>query len=193
MRGLIRGRWNESVFGMSSVAASGEISRVVDKLPLESRPGPFPALEMDAFVKAEDDEVLRRAVSFRKTLDDISDKMRVTPVDLDWAHWRNEIATPGVVDQLKAEWESLPVPDVEGQKKDLEMELNSLFAPFLEKATELEKEAEELHAWALQEAEKVDMQIANLPSLTVEEYLDMNPDVKARVNQEIEEHQWLSI
>jgi len=109
-----------------------------------------------------------------------------TTPTVDWAKWSATIKTPGIVDEFKAAYEKLSVPQLEDT---FTADVNSTFESAIAAA--------EVHAAAsttrIVELEAMLVEVENRKDwteVTVDEELAKNPEIAAEIEEEIESNKW---
>jgi len=114
------------------------------------------------------------------------DQAPATAPQIDWAKWSATIKTPGVVDEFKAAYEKLSVPEMEDT---FSAEMDSKFA------TAIAAAGAHAEASTARMAE-LEAQLAELAErrewseVTVEEELANNPEIAAEIEEEIATNKW---
>jgi hypothetical protein len=114
------------------------------------------------------------------------DKAPSSTPTVDFAKWKTQIKTPGVVDDFQAAYNKLSVPAMEDT---FSADVDATFATAISKATELgdasEARIKELEA----QLEELNNR-RDCSEVTVEEELANNPEIAAEIEKEIEENKW---
>merc|ERR1711998_73587 len=114
------------------------------------------------------------------------DKAPSSTPTVDFAKWKAQIKTPGVVEDFEAAYGKLSVPAMEDT---FSAEVDATFATAISKATELgnasEARIKELEAQLEELNNRRDWS-----EVTVEEELANNPEIAAEIEKEIEENKW---
>ncbi len=111
--------------------------------------------------------------------------------EIDWGAWKEEIAYPGIVDEMKAVHDSIPVPDFSAERDRLQALVREEFEPML---AAIEQAAADSEANSKQyEGRLVEMTALDkgLKDITMEEYLEKYPEVKKSIADDMAAHKWL--
>lgn len=114
----------------------------------------------------------------------------VEPEPIDWAHWRKEIKHPDIVDELKVIHEDTPPASADAEMARMQKVIEDTFNPML---VELQKAAAEAEAEAAEyekQAEEMSYLHDNIADLTVDEFLEKFPTVKASIEKDLEQGKW---
>lgn len=117
----------------------------------------------------------------------VSPKMEAS---LDWSEWESEIKYPGLVKELKAIHDKVPIPDVEAEKAQLAKKLDDIFTPIMAEFAQLAKDAEAETLELEKRASEITYLRDNLNKLTVDEFLEKYPSVKASIEDDIANNRW---
>lgn len=109
---------------------------------------------------------------------------------LDWSEWESEIKYPGLVKELKAIHDKVPIPDVDEEKAQLSKKLDDIFNPIMAEFAQLAKEAEAETLQLEERANEVTYLRDNLNKLSVDEFLEKYPSVKASIEDDIANNRW---
>jgi hypothetical protein len=110
--------------------------------------------------------------------------------EIDWEAWRKEIAYPGLVDELKAAHDAVPVPNVEEERARLQQAVHDAFSPLLAK---LEKHAEDAEANSKvyqARLEEITHLHDNVASMPIDEFLAKYPAVKKSIEDDVANNRW---
>eukprot|EP00897_Mesotaenium_endlicherianum_P008372 jgi/Mesen1/7563/ME000392S06824 len=149
------------------------------------------AIDWEALAKVIiSDEGKREMSALRRTFDDVSNtletKMNQKPASINWSHYREKL-NPKVVDIFKKSYESLKIPEyVDNYTPSFQKEHADLVA----KAAEAEEFSKKELGRLKQELAKVQSQKEALATETVDDYFKKNPEVKAKIDKEIENQNW---
>jgi ATP synthase D chain, mitochondrial (ATP5H) len=111
--------------------------------------------------------------------------------DIDWDYWRSQIRYPGLVDELKAAHDALPVPDVEKERERLMKAVEDVFNPLLAKIKQLALEAEESGKDLEKRLDEVNYLRDGMMDITIDEFLEKYPAVKKSIAKDVEMNRWL--
>lgn len=166
-------------------------SLTIDNSPKEVTLEDLPRLNPAEFFKGLDDNAVRVQLSkLREIENELVSQMSTKEEPLDWAHWQSDVHFPGLVDELKEIHENIPVPNVEEEKKRLAMETEETFGPIIKEFTRLAEEAEEEMVALEKRAADVTYLRDNVRDLTVDEFLEKYPTVKASIEDDIANNRW---
>lgn len=110
--------------------------------------------------------------------------------EVDWESWRKDIGYAGLVDELKAAHDAVPVPDVESERQRLQKAVFDAFNPLLAKLKEQALEAEansKVYADRLEEIKHLHDNVADMP---IDEFLAKYPAVRKSIEDDIQENRW---
>lgn len=110
--------------------------------------------------------------------------------DIDWAAWKEEIQYPGLVDEMKAAHDAIPVPDFEAERERLLAEVNEVFEPFLAKLKKHALDAEESSKAYKERLEEITYLHDNITELPIDEFLAKYPAVKKTLEDDIVNNKW---
>jgi hypothetical protein len=144
----------------------------------------------DYFTNTEDKK-LRADLQRIKALEDeaIAAVTQDTP-DVDWDAWRAQIRYPGLVDELKVAYDAIPVPNVEAERERLTKAVEDKFNPLLQKIKMLALDSEASSKHLEKRLEEVTYLHDNIENLTVDEFLEKYPAVKASIEDDIKNDRW---
>lgn len=172
--------------------------RAMSSLTINTNPEQVALEDMPRFEPAEwfksfDEAAIRgHLAKLRDIENDIVSSMMAEGEPLDWDQWRSTIKYPGLVDELKQIHDSLPVPDVEEEKKRLVTETEATFAPIIAKFEQMAADGEAATVELEKRAAEVTYMRDNVADLTVEEFLDKYPGVKASIEDDIANNRWFA-
>eukprot|EP00171_Calliarthron_tuberculosum_P011167 IDg11167t1 len=125
---------------------------------------------------------------------DIEEELMATvsaePEPIDWAHWRKEIKHPDIVDELKVIHENTPPANSDAEKARMQKVIEDTFNPML---IELQKATTEAEAEAIEyekQAEEMSYLHDNISDLTVDEFLEKFPTLKASIEKDLDQGKW---
>lgn len=164
----------------------------IDKSPKEVALEDLPRLDpAKLFTEVDDTSIRTQLAKLREIENDLASQVALKQEPMDWAHWQSNIQFPGLVDELKKIHESIPVPNIEEEKRRIAKETEETFNPIIEEFAKLAKEAEEEMMTLEKRADDVTYLRDNIRELTVDEFLDKYPTVKASIEEDIANNRWL--
>lgn len=135
-------------------------------------------------------EVRTELSKLRDSENELMSALKRDPVEIDWAHWKSQIAYPGLVDDLQKEYETEVESDIEADIEGAEKEINSLFDPIIAQYDKMATEAE-------QDTIEIEKQLAdvtfirdNIKDLSLEEFFNKYPKIKENIEKDIIENKW---
>lgn len=168
-------------------------SLTINTSPKEVALEELPRFEPSEWFKSFDEAAIRSHLAkLRDIENDLLSSMSTKEEPLDWDHWNSVIKYPGLVDELKKIHESLPIPDVEEEKKRLVAATEATFAPMIAEFEKLAIEGEAETVELEKRAAEVTYLRDNVGELTVEEFLEKYPGVKASIEDDIANNRWFS-
>lgn len=152
----------------------------------------YPRLNPAEFFKEIDDNAVRAQLSkLREVENDIASQMRIEEEPLDWAHWQSSVQFPGLVDELKKIRESIKMPDIEEEMRVHEKKLEDTFGQIIVEFERMAEDAEEEMVALEKRAANITYLRDNVRDLTVDEFLEKYPTVKASIEDDIANNRWL--
>lgn len=125
---------------------------------------------------------------------DIEDEMIATLTaeaePIDWAHWRKEIKHPTIVDELKVLHNETPAANTDDERARMEKVIEDTFNPMLQELRNAASEAEAEAAEYEKQAEEISYLHDNIADLSVDEFLEKYPTVKASIEKDLQEGKW---
>lgn len=165
----------------SAALGKAKATRMEDFKPLE------PA---EWFPEFEDAGVRTQLLKLREMENDLMATVSMNSEPVDWAHWEKTIKSPGLVQELKEIHENLAIPDIAAEKEKLAKNVKEVFDPIIAEFTKLAKESEDETAKLEARAAEVTYLRDNIRDLTVEEFLEKYPTVKASIEDDIANNRW---
>ncbi|CDF39931.1 unnamed protein product [Chondrus crispus] len=144
----------------------------------------------DWFQEFQDPQIRSQLNSLRELEDDAIRMVSADATTINWDEWESSVKYPGLVKELKEIHENAPVPDVTAEKEIFAKKLDELFDPILAEFAKLGKEAEETVVELEQRASEVTFLRDNIDTLTVDEFLEKYPTVKASIEDDIANNRW---
>eukprot|EP00177_Eucheuma_denticulatum_P006356 GFKZ01011587.1.p1 GENE.GFKZ01011587.1~~GFKZ01011587.1.p1 ORF type:complete len:197 (+),score=46.12 GFKZ01011587.1:97-687(+) len=168
-------------------------SLTINTSPKEVALEEIPRFEPSEWFKSFDEAAIRgHLAKLRDIENELVSSMAAQEESIDWDHWKSVIKYPGLVDELKQIHESMPVPDAEEEKKRLAEAAEATFAPIIAEFEKLAMEGEAETVELEKRAAEVTYLRDNLGELTVEEFLEKYPGVKASIEDDIANNRWFS-
>lgn len=121
---------------------------------------------------------------------DLKASMDIKTTPIDWEHWQSEISYPGLVDELKAALETVPVPNVEEEFAKISKEIDSTFDPIIAQCDSLANEAASETAELEARISEIKYMSDNIEEMPIDEFLERNPGFKKAIEEDIENHRW---
>lgn len=144
----------------------------------------------DWFQEFQDPQIRSQLNSLRELENDAINRVSADPINVNWDEWESSVKHPGLVKELKEIHENAPVPDVAAEKELFAKNLDELFDPIIAEFAKLGKEAEESVVELEQRASEVSFMRDNIETLTVDEFLERYPTVKASIEDDIANNRW---
>lgn len=110
--------------------------------------------------------------------------------DIDWGSWQKEIAYPGLVDDLKAAHDSVPMPNFESERQRLQAEVNATFEPLLAKLKQHALDAEANAKAYKQRLEEISTLHDGVATMPIDEFLEKYPAVKKSIEDDVKSNKW---
>lgn len=142
------------------------------------------------FPEFTDPAIRSQLLKLREIESELIAKVSTKGEPMDWAHWEKTVKSPGLVQELKKIHETTPIPDVEAEKAILTKNIDEVFDPIIAEFTQLAKDAEEETAKLEARAADVKYLRDNIRELTVEQFLEKYPKVKASIADDIANNRW---
>jgi ATP synthase D chain, mitochondrial (ATP5H) len=144
----------------------------------------------DYFSDFEDSSVLAELGRLRAIEDEAIAVITQEVAPIDWDEWKKEIRYPGLVDELKAVHDAVPMPDVEKERERLVAVVRSAFEPVLATLKKLALDAEESSAHMQKRLEEVNYLHDNVAEIPIDEFLEKYPKVKEQIEDDIKNSRW---
>lgn len=135
-------------------------------------------------------QVRAELARIRQAEDEAIDAVTGEVPDIDWAMWKETIVYPGLVDELKAAYESVPVPDFETERERMHAEVNAAFEPLLAKLAKHAKEAEESSKMYKSRLEEISHLEKNLAEMPIDDFLEKYPAVRKTIEEDVKNNKW---
>lgn len=135
-------------------------------------------------------QVRAELARIRQAEDETIDAVTGEVPDIDWAMWQKTIAYPGLVDELKAAYESVPVPNFEAERERMHAEVNAAFEPLLAKLKKHATDAEansKLYTKRLEEISHLESNVAEMP---IDDFLEKYPAVRKSIEDDVKNNKW---
>jgi len=110
------------------------------------------------------------------------------PISQDY--WKATISYPGIVDEIKSVYDKFEPPSYEAHFQEWQAKINEEYKPVLAEVTKMAEDAEAYKASIEKEMAKTEDLLANIKTMTVEEYLEKNPKVRADIEEDLKNDRW---
>lgn len=110
--------------------------------------------------------------------------------EIDWEAWRKDIGYPGLVDELKAAHDAVPVPNVDAERERLQKTVYDTFNPLLAKLKKHAQDAEANSKVYADRLEEITYLHDNVGEMPVDEFLAKYPAVRKSIEDDIEHNRW---
>lgn len=152
---------------------------------------PAPTISRESIFTDFDDVGLRSELNkLRDVENDLMAKVNETSPDIDWDHWRGVIKYPGVVDEMKVAYDSVPVADIPAEMEKARIQVDEVFDPMIKEYKEMAEEAEKETLRLEKSVEEVSFFRDNIKTLTVEEFLEKHPAMKKAIEDDVRNNKW---
>ena len=150
-------------------------------------------LDMELLSSNANNETLAELSRLRQTLDklptDTGKLVRKLP-PIDFQRWERALQLPGLVSELRRSYESVRVPAFEAERQAALERMEAAFRPLLEEAHRVARKAQRRAAELEQVARDIDHALANLDTMTADEYLEKNPQIAKKIEDDLENYRW---
>lgn len=146
-----------------------------------------PAQLMEQF---DSSEVRTELSKLRDAESDLMTQLKATDVTIDWEQWKRDIKYPGLVDELKKEYESGEQHNLEEDQKLMTKELNALFDPIISQYEKMALDAEEDTAHIEKQLEQVEYMRDNIDNMPLDEFFKRYPKIKQSIEKDVVDNKW---
>ncbi|KAI5068480.1 hypothetical protein GOP47_0016825 [Adiantum capillus-veneris] len=148
-------------------------------------------LDWDKLAKAVvSDEGRRELNNLRRAFDDFNNVMRtkfsLKPKPIDWEFYRKRL-NPGIVDMFQKSYETLKIPKYEDT---VTPEYKKKFDALMVKVTDQEEVSRKRIEECKANLKRLKEEKESLQTMTANEYFAKHPEVKAKFDEEIKNHNW---
>mmetsp|Transcript_7281 Transcript_7281/g.21452 ORF Transcript_7281/g.21452 Transcript_7281/m.21452 type:complete len:202 (-) Transcript_7281:83-688(-) len=177
----------------TEVAKAPEQTNELDQSPVKSVPElkANGELDWDALNEYLDSESSRRELqALRSTYLDICAKAEEADRDekvIDWAYWKKQV-DPQLVSEFEKALNTMPIPEFKDDSGEQDAEFEKLHA----EAKEMAKHAEQRLKEIRQEIKQTKAEMAKIATLTVDDVLESDPELREKLQAEIAAGKWIS-
>lgn len=110
--------------------------------------------------------------------------------EIDWSYWEKEIKYPGLVQAMKEQYENTNVPDFQGALKQQQEMIHETFDPVIKEMKEFGERLDKDIEVYEKRLKEVSSMADNLDKLTVDEWLEQNPECKKEIEDDVKNNRW---
>lgn len=162
-----------------------------EKAAKEVSVGEYERFDPSKWLSAESAPQVRAELArIRQAEDEAIDAVTGEVPDIDWGMWKKSIAYPGLVDELKAAYESVPVPNFDKERERMQAEVNAAFEPLLAKLAKHAKDAEASSKEFKIRLEEISHLEKNLADMPIDDFLEKYPAVRKSIEDDVKNNKW---
>lgn len=142
------------------------------------------------FTDVEDASVRKELSKVRAIEEDLISELSKELPPIDWDAWRAQVRVPGFVDEMKAAYDSIEMPNFDEECKQARKDVEEAFAPLLKQVEqamkETDKDAESMRA----QLDEMTYFHDNIREITVDEVLEKYPKMREEIEDDIANNRW---
>ncbi|KAK4523876.1 hypothetical protein GAYE_SCF00G1772 [Galdieria yellowstonensis] len=174
---------SQGVSEAAQESGSGETTSLEQKLP---------PLDLSNLVKGrhpKDTEVYKE---FQRRLEEFEASFQVEHVPVNFEELRKKVRfLPYLVDELQTMYENFEPPPLDNLIKELVREVDDYYQKLIAEAAEIDKKIAVRNRLRRETKRKIQYIQDNIETITVDEYLELFPELKKEIEEDIKERRWL--